>query len=244
MSEKFKYIDIKIDGKVKISPSGFGSFYHNPLAWYKTHISKEKKVDPNENMVLGTIIHQRLHDYYTTGRIDIDSEWDYMEQYKDLVSINEWKIADDISRIWSELELWLPTTTKPDSMEQQVVFEIPDSKYFIAGSYDYLRGTTIGDYKTTSTTPKTIKLSHKIQLYLYAIALRLNKIPINEIEVVYIVKLKGKPKVVVLNEPIDETFLLYVKQQVKDLIKRLDLVENNPDLLEIIFFENRDSYIH
>ena len=98
------------------------------------------------------------------------------------------------------------------------------------------------DIKTISRTPKTITLSHRTQLCMYEMAMRGSGITNKFFEVMYIVKLK-QPKVVVIREPIDEDYLNSVKQDIKDMITRIELVKNNPELEDIVFFLNKDSYI-
>ena len=58
-----------------------------------------------------------------------------------------------------------------------------------------------------------------------------------------IAKLKKEPKIVKLNEQLDNEFLEHVKEEVMNMDKRLKLVEENPELEEILFFTNKDSFI-
>jgi len=242
------YNDIKIEGKTKFSPSGFANFYENPKYWYEQQITKENIFRGNTNTVVGTFIHSRIEEYYLKG-IDpsdgfLDSEMEYLNQYKDVVEVDEWQVVNDVTRLWSIVKQHCDSIDKPSSLEESVVFEIPNTDYYIAGTYDYMIGTNIlGDYKTASTTPKKIKLGHKIQLYIYSLAMAMNGKSIDEIEVTYIVKLKKQPKVITFREPIDMEFQEFVKSQVKDMVTRLDMIKDNPELVDVLFFENKDSYL-
>ena len=62
------------------------------------------------------------------------------------------------------------------------------------------------------------------------------------IEILYLVKTKT-PQIVTLSEPIDEEFMNYVKNEIKLLIKRCEMVDKDPDMKDILFFRNLDSYV-
>ena len=239
----YEYKDLKIDGKIKISPSGFGNFYSNPNYWYKQNILKENIFTGNTLTVAGSIIHRRCELYWLgLEPIDDKEELAYLDRYKDNVSVNDWEVIDRVTNLWKAMEVTLKDYPKPDKMEQSIVFEIPDSKYYLAGSYDALRGNTVIDIKTTSQSQKKIKVGHRLQLLIYALILRLNGEPIDSIEVIYVVNTKT-PKVIVINEPIEDRDIDYIKGEIKSMLKRLDLVEANKDLLDVIFFDNKDSYL-
>ena len=238
------YTDKSIEGKVKISPSGFATFFENPQAWYRNQILKDSNFRGNTNTVVGTIIHKRIENYFNDVPTNPKEEQDYIQQYRDVVEVDEWKVADELERLWNVLQLDLPTLEKPTSQEQQVEFHIPNSNYFIFGTYDYMRGTTIGDIKTTSVTPKKIKVAHRIQLLLYALALKHNGVEVTDMEIMYVVKLKSKPKVIVLKEDIKEIDMDYIKKEVKDMVTRCEMVRENNELQDILFPNNPDSYIN
>lgn len=196
-----EYNNKKIDGRYRISPSSLYSYYDNPARWWKQNIEGIKDA-LNENLIIGTIIHDRIERYYNQLEPDYDGEVEYMSQFDNLPEINNWKIADIVTETWKHLESeYLPTTIKPDSMEQWIEY-IPRSNkdVWIGGTYDYLRyendlclARVLGDYKTCNSLPSSINTHHKVQLYLYVWLLRLNKIAIDRIEVTYIQKWdKGK----------------------------------------------------
>jgi len=240
----FEYDDIQIENKIRFSPSSFANYYENPYYWYKTQVMKENDFKGNTNTVIGTIIHARLASMWLGMDYDTDVEVDYISKYDDNVEVDCWKIADTVTDIWNAILENKDILPKADVIEQSVSFEIPNSEYFIGGTFDYLYGSTIGDIKTIATTPKQIKFNHKFQIYLYLLALRMNKqhLDLNTIEVIYIVKTK-KPKVVVLSEPIDDEFLSYVKDEVKKMIKRLEICKENQEMIELMYPTNPNSYL-
>ena len=238
------YNDKKIEGKTKLSPSLFATFYSNPEAWYKKAILKEGNFKGNTNTVVGTIIHKRIENYFNDEPTNAEEEFDYIETYKDNVEVDEWKVADEVNRLWEMLQIELPHMPKPTSQEQAVEFHIPNSDYYIFGTYDYTRkeddGLVLGDIKTTSVTPKKIKFGHRVQMLLYALAM--DEKP-TKMEVTYIVKLKKKPTMVVITEPVEERDLQWMKDEVKKLVKRCELAKNDDELRELLFYRNPDSWV-
>lgn len=241
----FEYNDINIDGKVKLSPSGFSLFFENPKVWYKNNILRDNNFSGNTATIVGTILHARIGAYWKGIEIDEDVEVEYISQYDDNPEVDCWKISDEVANLWDIVPDHIVQMKKPTSIEEIVSFEIPNTNYHISGTYDYanLEDLRIGDIKTTSTTPKKIKVSHRIQLLLYCLAIRYSQgIVVDQIEVLYLVKTK-KPKIVTLVEKITEDDYEWIKDQVKSMVKRIELVENDNSLMDIIFYNNPDSYI-
>lgn len=239
-----EYNDIKIEGKIRIGASSFPLFYENPKSFYKNQILKQNNFRGNTNTVIGSLIHSRIEHYWQGIPHNEDDEFNYVTQYKDLPEVNEWEVYSQVDKIWEMLQTEIIRIPKPSEIEVAVLFEIPNSdKYFIGGSYDYLRGNVIGDLKTTSTSQKSIKVSHRQQILFYELCRRLDGKPkCDTMEVIYIVKTKV-PKLIVLQEPITEDDILYIKTEIKNMITRLELVDNNPDLVDVIFFHNSNSYL-
>ena len=238
------YVNIDCEGRFKFSPSGFGVFASNPALWYKTHVKKISSFRGNTNTVVGTIIHGRIERYWKSKPIDTQEESEYVSKFESVDEVDSWKVDEEVKRLWEVVLKELPNFHVPTDIEQQVRFDIPESNYTIAGSYDYMIGNTntLGDIKTTARTPKSITLSHRTQLCMYEMALRGNGITNTHFQVMYIVKTKV-PKVVLITEEIDEDYLDSVKQDIKDMITRIELVKDNPELENIVFFLNRDSFI-
>lgn len=242
----FSYNDIKIEDKIKFSPSMFGTFYENPKSWYKKNILKEDSFTGNTNTVIGTILHSRVGAYWKGIPIDEDVEANYLANYETSAEVNDWKVYEAVTSLWNIAPEHIVQMDKPTHIEESVCFEIPNTEYYIAGTYDYAYlddRCKLGDLKTSSTNPKSIKVSHRIQLLLYALALKHSKgITIKEIEVTYFVKTKT-PKITTLVEPIGEYDYNYIKKEVVNMIKRLDLVKKDKELEQVLFFNNSNSYI-
>lgn len=196
-----EYNDKQIENRIRISPSSLYDYYDNPARWFKRNVLKERD-GTNENLIIGNIIHSRIEQYYKGETIDYDAELEYLDKFKDNPDIDEWSITNTILETWKYLENeYLPTTIKPDSMEQWIEY-IPRSNedVFIGGTYDYIRyednlclAKVLGDYKTCNSLPTSIKTHHRLQLYAYAFMLNMQGEAIDKIEVTYIQKWdKGK----------------------------------------------------
>lgn len=240
MSKYFDYNDLKIEGKKRIRPSSMSKLFDHPAKWYKETILGQNSFFGNTNTVIGDIIHGRIHKYYDgIEPVDIDDELEYITTHKDNPDVNEWTVADEVDRIWDLVRLaYLEKYPKPDEAEGSVQFEIPNSKYYIGGSFDAIEGQTVIDFKTTSVTPKKITSAHRLQLLTYALILNLKGRKTNNMRVVYIVKLKKEPKVVILEEEIQDRDLEYIKLQIKNIVKRLELVDEDETLRELLFAPN------
>lgn len=239
----YDYNDIKIDGKTRISPSSLPRLYDSPSKWYKENILKEKSFFGNSATVFGTIVHARINRYYDgLEPTDLDSEFEYIETYKDNPDVDEWKIADDLERMWDLIRLdYLEKYPKPDSMEEAIVFEPPECNYFLGGSFDALEKNTVIDFKTTSRTPSKITVEHRLQLLMYALILNLQGRKVDKMRVVYIVKLKKEPKIVVLEEKITDDDMNFIKSEVKNIITRLEKVEEDSSMRDLLFAINPTS---
>jgi hypothetical protein len=239
----FEYNDIQEEGKFRISPSSFSSFYENSGSWYKQNVLKENTFKGNTATVVGTILHARIGAYWTGVTWDTETEMDYIAKYDDNPEVDCWKIADLVANLWDIVPDHLSQMDKPIEVEQEVKFSIPNSDYILAGTFDYLRADTIGDIKTISQTPKAIKVNHRIQILIYELIRRMNGLePISKMEVLYLVKTK-KPKIVTLVDTITEDDITWIKAEVKNMIKRLDMAKEDDSMVELLFPNNPMSYM-
>ena len=132
-----EYNDKQIEDRIRISPSSLYDYYDNPARWFKRNVLKERDAT-NENLIIGNIIHSRIEQYYKGEAIDYDAELEYLDKFKDDPDIDEWNVTNTVLETWKYLENeYLPTTIKPDSMEQWIEY-IPRSNedVFIGGTYD------------------------------------------------------------------------------------------------------------
>ena len=257
------YIQREIEGKIRISPSSIYTLYDNPRKWYKTYIEKTVKNESNEEIVIGSIIHDRIERFYNGLEPDTDAEFEYMQQFKYLPQINEWNIADVVNGTWNYLrDEYLRTTIKPMSQEEYLEFE-PKSNpdIFVSGTYDYLykrdNKTILGDYKTCSTLPKEIKTHHRIQLLVYALLLKLTKsVIVDEIEITYIQKANigtisektgnrigvKKPEAIALREPITGDDIQFILKELKNIGDRISFCKQDSKFIELMFPTNYLSH--
>ncbi len=233
-----------IENKVRISPSSFFLLFDNPAKWYKQTMGISK-VSPNTNMVLGTLIHNRIERFFLALGNDLEEESKYIEQYNDDVNVNVWEVLDMLEPTWNAILDHFSTLDEvPIENERQLTYEPINSSAYISGTFDYRLKDTIGDYKTSNSKQTGIKTAHKLQLLVYAYLLRREDINIDYIEVTYIVKpkqLKTKynpPIVQVYREPIEEEDMKFVINQLKNLVRRIDICKEDPSLTELFFYTN------
>jgi hypothetical protein len=239
-----QYNSLEIEGKTKISPSSFCSFYENPNHWFETQIKKNNTFKGNTATVLGTLIHYRLECLWKKEPIDEDEELRYLALYENVADVNEWDVTDKLKSIWSTLERDFKQLPIPDYIEEPIVYEIPNSEYHISGTFDFrFKDGVLGDIKTVSQSVKNIKVSHRIQLLIYALALKMSQgVDVSSIRVIYIVKTKT-PKLIVLEEPITDGDIDWIKQEIKNMIQRLELCKNDESMIELMFPNNPTSYL-
>ena len=259
----FEYNDKKIEGRIRISPSGMYNYYDNPSKWYKSNVLGQK-MSINSQMVIGTLIHHRLEEFYN-GRVhNLDDEVEYLSRFKDTPEIDDWEVIETVDKTWEYLyDEFIPTMQKPDSFEEFIEY-IPATNpdIWVGGSYDYLRGNTVGDYKTANSIAKEIKTHHRVQLYIYAWILNQSGHSIDSIECVYIQKwTKGKPnpkydgstkykeflgskdaQAVIVKEEIDPEFMNVVLQDMKNIGTMISMCKQDESLVPLFFRTNLLSH--
>jgi hypothetical protein len=234
----------KIEGKIRISPSSFFMLFDNPAKWYKQTIGISK-VTSNTNMVLGTLIHNRIERFFLSLGIDYQEEADYIDKFNSNVDVDAWEISAMLEPTWQVILDYFSTLDElPVENERQLTYEPIDSIAYISGTFDYRYKNTIGDYKTSNSKQSGIKTHHKLQLLVYAYLLRREGIEIENIEVTYIVKpkqLKTKynPAIVqTYRENIVQEDMDFIINQLKNLTKRLDMCQKDSSLIELFFYTN------
>jgi hypothetical protein len=257
------YNNIKIEGRVRISPSGMYSYYDNSEKWYRSNVLG-KKDDPSEIMIIGTILHSRIEDFFNGKMVDEVAEAEYLAKEADNAPIDTWQVISSVEETWKYLlNEYLPTLTKPDSQEEALTY-VPESNsdVFLGGTYDYIRGSVLGDYKTTTELPDAIKTQHRVQAYLYAWMKVKSGYHIDEIEITYIRRyFKGKPNpkydgtkkykeylgakeagVNIIREKIDPEFMETVLSHVRDLGTMISMCKADDSLVPLFFRRNLLSH--
>lgn len=259
----FDYNDKKIDGRIRISPSGMYNFYDNPARWYKSNVLGIRD-SVNSNMVIGTIIHHRLEEFFKGNPVVPSEEVEYLARFANNPEVNDWDVMEVVHNTWVYLyNNFIPEMNKPDSFEEFIEY-IPTSNndIWVGGSYDYLRGNTIGDYKTCNTLPREIKTHHRIQLYIYAWILNQSGHDIKQIETTYIQKwTKGKPndkydgtkkykeflgskeaQAITLREEIDNEFMNVILVDMKNIGTMITMCKQDESLVDLFFRHNLLSH--
>lgn len=256
-----EYKDIKIDGRVRISPSSIYQLYDNPSKWWTKNVLGIKE-PMNNNLLIGTLIHNRIYRFFQKLEVDYDEEVAYLQQFSNNPEINDWEVFDVVEETWKYLlEEHIPTMIKPTDMEVYVEY-IPKTNdtIFVGGSYDYRykndNRVILGDFKTANTVSKSIKTHHRLQLLIYAWLLKMQGISINTIEITYIQKYdKGeisektgkqikqkKPEVSVVQEDITDDDLSFIQDELVKIGKRIKVCKLDESMVELVFPTNYLSH--
>lgn len=190
MKDYFSYNDgagIVPEDHFRISPSQLSRFLDSTSQWYREFLLGEAPAFAgNTASELGTCVHAGAQMYAETGEIYFDQIASY------ITSISNPEV--DPSRIFEQHEPMLDAL-----VNQYLSFNMPsDTELFlykeiipgigVGGSIDSIIGSTIVDYKTTSslTPPKTISRPYWFQQMAYVWLARMNGYSINTIRLVFI----------------------------------------------------------
>jgi hypothetical protein len=226
---------IEQEGNYVISPSGLRNFVSNRAEWYKNTVLKERTFEGNEKSCIGSLLHQYAEDYYN-GELTNDNkllDWKIKQISKDYP-----EAVIEFERVYPYFrEIYLDTATKPDEQEKYMEYNLTDN-IKLAGSCDFVTIENgkhiIGDYKSTSKTFKDME-QYFLQLSVYSLLYELTTgIKIDCIRCVGIILLK-EPKITILESKPDVEI---VKKMLENIVYSIQLVKDNPELKELIFFEN------
>jgi hypothetical protein len=147
---------------------------------------------------------------------------------------------------------------KPDKCEYQLSYESSIyTDFSVGGSVDGRYGDTIYDLKTTTQFKKEIPASYRLQLMTYSLIERLQGDAPKYIEVRWIKKpslgeisdktgkLIGvkKTEIRTVKEEITEKMWAEVKDYLTVMFKTIGAVQKQPELADILFRENKESFI-
>jgi hypothetical protein len=165
-----EYVKIEVEeGEVLLSPSSLSQMFDNPMAWYKTYILKEKSFNGNDNTYLGSLLHNRIENYYLSSRNggyipNKDEEVAYLDSNN---AIDSWKIMEALETMYNTwIELYAKKFPKPDLLEQQFKYS-PTPGIVIGGSVDAIVGNILIDWKSSSKSKSSLS-EYKLQLYAYS----------------------------------------------------------------------------
>lgn len=228
------------EGEILLSPSSLAQLFDNSGAWYKTYILKQSKFSGNDNTYLGSLLHNRIEEYYLGNSVDKALEVSYLE---DNNAVDSWKIFDALEPMYKGwVEQYGSKNKKPNELEIALQYS-PTNGFVLGGSIDAIIGDTITDWKTSSKSKSSLA-DYRMQLYCYAFIARKNGFTINNIQVVNIVKptVKGEVKVNVLVEPIDEEYMAEFLGLLQLQVKRIKLTMEKPELAELLWIDNPYSF--
>lgn len=229
------------DGQFRFSPSSISIFLTNPKSWYDTHILGQSDFRGNTSTVLGTCVHYIAEQYVTNGCVK-ESDYEEIEQYIQNQLFN----ADvDLNAVRAEYKEmgkvlidWL-RANPADAVEEYISYE-PYPGFFVEGSADARYNDIVRDYKTCKTKPSKMNKAHKFQAMLYAYIYNMNGIEINKVQIVYVQR-KTKtipPRVWEFIEEITEEEKQLIEKIIYQVYKGLKLVEEDEELVDIIFRAN------
>ena len=244
MSLDYHKIQVE-EGEILISPSSIAQMFDNSGAWYKSYILGEKSFSGNDNTYLGSLLHNRIEEYYLkrdNGQVKIDKELEsaYLASSN---ALDSWKIMEQLEPMYKQwIEQYGTASKTPNELELALQYS-PIDGIVLGGSIDAIIGDTVNDWKSSSKS-KTSLADYKMQLYCYAFIARKNGFKINNIQVVNIVKptVKGEVKVNVLKEPIDEEYMSWFLGQLQLQVKRIKLAKEKPEYASLLFVDNPYSY--
>lgn len=255
------YTDNKIEGRVRISPSSLFTLYDNPNKWWNSQVLGKKDV-PDEKIIIGNLIHNRIERFFKELEVDYDEENEYMQKFSKLPNINDWNVSDVLEETWQYLvKNHIPFMIRPARFEEYIQY-IPktNDKVFIGGTYDYMYQINnlniLGDYKTCTTLPKEIKTNHKLQLLAYAWILKLNGVKVDKIEITYIQRYcdgtisekTGKkigvklPLASTISIPIFEEDFELIQKEIINVGKRVKYCLEDESMVELMFPTNYLSH--
>lgn len=248
------YKSVSLPDCFNISPSSITTFMDNPRHWADVHIHKKGTFIANTNTVFGTIMHSVAEQYFNGDKLNQMDVEDYLNQYNDIVEVDNWFILDNWEASAKVLIEAIKHKGRPDKQEYQTIARVTNG-YSIGGTVDYLRGTTLGDYKSATSCSKSIG-NHLYQLMVYAFVERLNGTQITHVEVTYIQRpdagsiseKTGKPigvkpaKVEIVTKEISQEDWDMIEKQLKMVVRTMKVYRENPELEDVLFRENLISF--
>ena len=239
------HVPVPEDGRFKISPSAISKFFEYPVNWYKEHILGESGFTGSTSSVLGTSCHY-VAEQYALSQINgtpLDTEQLKATINADLDALDNPDInIDEIKSLYPDMATTLVqeyvSRNIPTHVEHAVCAEY-DHGIYVAGSIDAIQGTTIVDYKTTATKPRTdsIPWHYYIQLMAYAWACKKQGITIDRIRIVWVcrpTKTLG-PRVFVVNQQISSADWQAIDDVLRIMTDSILLHEAQPELDYLVF---------
>ena len=237
--------------KFNISPSSLGTFIDNPATFYKQHMLGERFLG-NTASVFGTVLHAALEQYYSGEKLTHEDVREHLDQYKFNTDVHHAFILKHWERTFSVVVA--ANIPKPDKQEYQTIHRI-NNDYSFGGTVDRRVGSAIEDWKTCKSPKKDLG-DYKWQLMTYALADRANNVFTDTLTIHYIVKpdegyispKTGKligikqPSVTTVNYEITDQDWLDIEDLIKVVVATLEADKKHPELVNVLWRENKFSF--
>lgn len=221
---------------IKLRPSSIRKFFEVPKSWYKNHILDEDKFEGNTATYLGTVVHKFAEAYYTL------ESWNPHEILDDAPDdVDKALILAEYPAMCKALEeKYLDIHDKPELTEHYMKSQISE-EMLIQGTCDAYDKGVIVDYKTSAKAKKDIS-EYTQQLNIYAYLLSLTGREVHTLRVVNIVRATKTiaPRVHQLECPAD---IEEGKRLVHLMANKTKLALDNPDFIDLIFTDNKYSFL-
>lgn len=241
---------------ITISPSAASKFNSNTFECIKNLVCKEITFKGNTSTLLGSCVHRVAEVYYQLNGNEKATREHVMKEIPNY--IHSLQVPDDIEidknfileqfKPMAEMMLkYLKTYGIPDESEITLSMDLGDN-ILLKGTYDARQGSTLIDYKTTSTKNPQPKIPehYKLQMMLYVLLLKQKGIHISNLRIVWITTQEvnrisektGKPmkdypsQFVIANEKVLDEDLIETEEFLKSMKNTLVLFSQNSALAQ------------
>lgn len=243
----------------RISASSFNSFMSYPHQWYREKVLGESGFDGNTASVIGTCVHYIAEMVGQGLPVEKDEIEQYITNQSDNPEVDCDIVRDQFPVMAERLVNDYLQENLPYRVEEFIQCQI--GNFFPSGSCDAVTGSDesacIVDYKTynSKTKPKSIPLSYKYQLLIYAYIYTKTGVTVDRIRLVYVNrpvdgtyisdktgKMCGKihpPEVTVLTESIDQDDLDFIESLLNLCAETTQLALDKPELAYMLFRDRR-----
>jgi len=256
MTEKnyFEYNEGKdiTKGAFRISASQVSKFFDRTSEWYHENLLGAEGFTGSTATHLGSIVHVGIEMFATTGDVD----WDLLHNH--IISIKDPEIDTDY--ILGQYEIMISTALSfvenhmPTEVEKFVFHEILPG-IGAGGSIDAIRGSSIYDWKTTSSKSPPTKFSRNywFQQMTYAWVLKQQGIAIDYLKLVFITtsdtgrvsEKTGKPlkdypsTISVVTEEVTDENLELIGSCLELVAESIQTWNDKPELRHLLAQDNR-----
>jgi hypothetical protein len=247
MSNYFEYNngkDVVPQGSFRVSASSISDFLDHTTSWWRQNLLGEEGFTGSTSTHLGTCVHAAAEMYVKTKEVDTKAIEDYILSITD-PEVDKSYIFEQYPQMVEALINGYLSQHIPQVTEKFLYKEIIPG-IGVGGSLDSIYGTTLVDYKTTSTKtpPKSFPRKYWFQQMTYVWLCKQHNININFMKLVYITaadvnrvsEKTGKPMkdypstVYELVEPVTDEGLQIIENTIKLVCNSVHLWKTNPEM--------------